>query len=335
MAIKKKESVITFPRPIDNRVLIGHADVKRSFLDAWGKNYPVHPVWLITGPKGIGKATLVYNLIGQIFLEQGFRINDLEPGYDATNDYEAIRRRMSVGGIGDLYIVDIEHSDTKTKTIPISALSAMIQKMHMSSMAESWRVVVIDSIDELSRDAPNAILKILEEPPAKTIFFLIAHSLDRVLPTIRSRSRIEKLRPLSGTELREIAAILLPEREIGHGLIKISGGSFGKIAEMAASGADNLFEDLVLVMKNTRSGSADILALSKRITKNCDTISVLMDVIHYFGTDLCQGNKKESLPPPFADLYSRALCDIERMHTVNLEPEITVFKILTEIKRCV
>jgi len=306
---KKKEAVLEFPRPLDNTGQVGHGETKRLFLDAWARRdeYPIHPVWLITGPKGIGKATLAYDLVARIFSDLTGR-----PADD-------IRTQMTAGGIGDLYIIDIEHSDSKTKTIPVDALRQMIEKMQMSSMAESWRVVVIDSVDELSRDAPNAILKTLEEPPKKTIFFLIAHSLDRVLPTIRSRARVEKLRPLSPMELREIASAILPEKEIGFGLIKISGGSFGKIAEMAVSGADSLFDDVVALMENVRSSSADMLALSKRIAKNPETISVLMDVIHHFG---------------LADLYSQALTDIERMRIVNLEPELTIFKILNEIKKC-
>jgi len=118
--------------------------------------------------------------------------------------------------------------------------------------------------------------------------------------------------------LREIAAVLLPDKEIGFGLIKISGGSFGKIAEMAASGADSLFEDVLAAVKNQRSGSADMLAISKRIAKNPETASVLMDVIHHFG---------------LADLYSQALAGLDRMRIVNLEPELTVFNILTNIKK--
>ena len=306
--VKKKDN-LEFIRAMDNRKQIGHSAMRRSFLDAWAKrdSYPVHPVWLITGAKGIGKATLVYDLIRRMF-------SDL-----TGRGVDEIASQMSSGGIGDLYVIDVEHKHSTTKSISVDDLREMIGRMQMSSMGESWRVVVIDSMDELSRDAPNALLKILEEPPAKTIFFLIAHSLDRVLPTIRSRARVEKLMPLSPMELREIGALLLPDKQITSGLIKISDGSFGQIAGLLAAGADELFDESLQTITGARTNSADLLALAKKIAKNFESISVLLNVIHHL-----------KLP----DLYSSAITDIERMRTVNLEPELTVFKILTEIKKC-
>lgn len=310
MAVRKKESSSVFPRPVDNRNLVGHAAAKGAFLDAWARrdSYPIHPVWLLSGPRGIGKATLAYDLTRRIFSDLLGRSAD------------EVAERMSQGGVGDLFIVDIEHNLAPTKTISVDTIRGVIEKMQMFSMGESWRVVIIDSMDELSRDTPNALLKTLEEPPAKTIFFLLAHSLDRVLPTIRSRSRIEKLRPLSGIELREIAAKLMPGREIGDALAKVSGGSFGRIARLIESGADGLFDDAVRIIKDGTSNSSDYLALAKRIARNPENMSILLDVAAHFG---------------LAELYPAASRGIERMASVNLEPELTAFKIITGIKKCV
>lgn len=313
MAPKKKESSFGFPRPVDNRDLIGHDGVVRAFADAWLRrdNYPIHPVWLLTGPRGIGKATLAYSLARRVFSDLSGRNAD------------EIADQMSAGGIGDLFIVDLEHNITKNgapaKSITIDTIRAMIEKMQMSSMAESWRAVIVDSIDELSDKTPNALLKTLEEPPAKTIFFLIAHSLDRVLPTIRSRSRVEKLRPLSSMELREIAARLLPGKEIGNDLIEISGGSFGRIANLVATGADGMFDESVRILTDRTTNASDYFALAKRIAASAENITILLDVIAHFG---------------LADLYSSAIRDIARMNGVHLDPETTAFKIITEIKKC-
>ncbi|MDR1071787.1 MAG: AAA family ATPase [Rickettsiales bacterium] len=310
MAVKKKESSSDFPRPLDNPNLVGHDAAKSAFLDAWSRRdvRPIHPVWLLSGPRGIGKATLAYDLARRIFSDLTGR---------AAED---IAEQMSQGGLGDLFIVDLEHSLSPTKTIPVDAVRGMIARMQVSSMGESWRVAVIDSVDELSRDTPNALLKILEEPPSKTIFFLIAHSLDRILPTIRSRSRIEKLRPLSGMELREIAAKLLPGREIGDTLVKISGGSFGRVAGMISLGADALFDDALRIIGDGASNSSDYLALAKRIARSPENMTILLDAIARLG---------------LAELYPSASRDIERMNSVNLEPELAAFKIITGIKKCI
>lgn len=309
MATKRKETFYNFPSPIYNRNLVGHNDVLRSFDDAWKKRneYPVHPVWLLTGQRGIGKATLAYELTRRIF-------SDLM-GHDAAE-------QMSAGGIGDFFIVDLEHNvgDANRKTISVDTVRLMIEHLQMSSMAESWRVVIIDSMDELSRGTENALLKTLEEPPAKTIFFLIAHSLDGVLPTIRSRSRIEKMRPLSPMELREIAANLLPEgTEISDNLIKLGGGCFGRIANLLVTGADTLFNDVMDFISDSMMNSSDALALSKRIAANPENISILLDAIHELN---------------LAELYPQAARDIDLMNALHLDPDLVAFKILMEIKKC-
>jgi DNA polymerase-3 subunit delta' len=308
--MQKKEKTFDFPRPVDNDFLVGHGDVVRSFSDAWAKRdkYPIHPAWLLTGPRGIGKATLAYKFARKIFSDAYGR------------DESEIMEQMSVGGLGDLFVVDIEHNITDNKaakSISIETIRNMIEKMQLYSMGESWRVVILDSMDELSDKTPNALLKTLEEPPAKTIFFLIAHSLDRVLPTIRSRSHVEKLRPLSGMELREIAAKLFPGREIGNDLVKISGGSFGRIANMFASGADELFAEAVRLCGSAATNESDRLLFAKRIAKNPDNMPILLDVAAHFG---------------MADLYPAALRDIARANAVHLDMETTAYKIISEIK---
>lgn len=313
MAGKKKEVFFDFPRPVDSAGLVGHAAARNDFLDAWEKRdaHPIHPVWLLTGPRGIGKATLAYSLARRVFSDLTGKPED------------EIAGQMSVGGMGDLHIADMEHNITKdnrpAKSITIETVRGMIGKLQMSSMGESWRVVIIDSIDELSDKTPNALLKTLEEPPAKTVFFVIAHSLDNVLPTIRSRSRVEKLSPLSPMELREIGGALLPERELTDELIKISGGSFGRIANLVATGADNLFDDAKRIMTDKTANSADCLALAKRIAANQENLMILADLTAFFG---------------LSELYSAAIRDIRKTSALNLDPEIAAFKILTEIKKC-
>jgi DNA polymerase-3 subunit delta' len=307
---KKKELSFDFPKPIDTDFLVGHDDGKRSFLNAWNNrdNYTMHPVWLMSGPKGIGKATLAYSFARKIF-------SDLSGKPESD-----VAEQMSVGGIGDLFTVDLEHNVVPKTTISIETIRAMIEKMQMSSMGETWRVVVIDSIDELSRGTENTLLKTLEEPPAKTIFFLIAHSLDAVLPTIRSRSHIEKLRPLSSIELREISSRLLPDKELSDDIIKTSGGSFGRIANLIATGADNLFRDAKDLLSDKSANASDYLVFSKRVASHPENMTIFLDVAASLG---------------LAELYPTIQSDIERMDCLHLDPELVAFKILEDIKKCV
>ena len=296
---KKATSEYKFPHPMDNEHLVGHADTLRNFINAWEKRdiHPVHPVWMLTGPMGIGKATLAYKIA-----------------------------KMVYGNVGDFFIIDQERNIDKDgkpkpdgKVISVYTVRAMIDKMQMSSMSGDWRVVLIDSVDQLNTAASNAILKLLEEPPAKTLFLLVVHQLANVLPTVRSRARVEKMRPLSISQLRELCAKFIPEDEVSTETLKLSNGSFGRIANLKTSGGDAIYAELIELLKNTHANSADVMLIAKKIAPAPELHAILLDAIAYFG---------------LAELYphaTRAIADIKNLY---LEPEIGIFKIIMEIKKC-
>lgn len=298
MASKKTNSY-NFPHPMDNDCLIGHNEVLNDFLSAWNarESYPIHPVWMLTGPRGIGKATLAYKIA-----------------------------KMVYGNVGDFFIIDMERNidkDGKPKTdgkvISVYTVRAMIEKMQMSSMSGDWRVILIDSVDELNTAASNALLKLLEEPPAKTLFFLIVHQLSSVLPTIRSRARVEKMRPLSISQLRELCVKFMPDEEVSTETLKLANGSFGRIANLKKSGGDEIYAELIETLQDSHSNSADLMNMARKIALQPELYGILLDVIAHFR---------------LAELYpvaTRAIADVNKIY---LEPEIAIFKIMNEIKKC-
>ena len=299
MAIKKSSQSYNFPNPMDNDVLVGHSETLNNFLTAWGKRneHPIHPVWMLTGPKGIGKATLAYKIA-----------------------------KMVYGNVGDFFIVDMERNidkDGKPKTdgknISVYTVRAMIEKMQMSSMSGDWRVILIDSVDELNTAASNAILKLLEEPPAKTLFLLIVHQLANVLPTVRSRARVEKLRPLTTAQLKELCNIFIPDASISDEMLRLANGSFGRIANLKKLGGDVIYEELITCLKNPKSNSVDMMSIAKKIAPDPALHGILLDAVASFG---------------LADLYPTATHAIANISRVNLEPENGLFKIISQIKQC-
>ncbi len=295
----KKAPVFNFPSPMDNDCLVGHADTLRTFMDAWAARdaHSIHPVWMLSGPRGIGKSTLAYKIA-----------------------------KMVYGNVGDFFIIDLARNIDKDgkvksdgKVISVFTVRAMIEKMQMSSMSGDWRVILIDSVDELNTAASNAILKLLEEPPAKTLFLLVVHQLANVLPTVRSRARVEKLHPLTVSQLRELCNKVLPGEDISTATLKLANGSFGKIANLKKSGGDAIYAELIETLENPRCNSADIMAIAKKIAPDAALHGILLDAIAYFG---------------LADLYPTATHAIADMNKIYLEPEIGVFKIITEIKKC-
>lgn len=299
MATKKKEVLFDFPKPIDNDCLIGHEETLQTFINAWnGRNeHSIHPVWMLCGPHGIGKATLAYKIA-----------------------------KMVYGDVGDFFIIDMENNidkDGKPKTegkeITVYTVRAMIKKMQMSSMSGKWRVVLIDSVDELNLAAENAILKLLEEPPQQTLFLLVTHQLSNVLPTVRSRARVEKMRPLTISQLRELCIKFMGEEEISSAMLKLANGSFGKIANLKACGGDVIYEELLNVLTDKKSTASDMMNIAVKIASAPALYGIVLDAIAYFG---------------LADLYPMASNTIADINRLNLRPDITLFKIITEIKKC-
>ena len=263
MATKKKEVLFKFPKPIDNDCLIGQADTLKTFMDAWNgrEEHPIHPVWMLCGPRGIGKATLAYKIA-----------------------------KMVYGNVGDFFIIDMEHNidergnpKTDAKAISSFTIRAMMEKMQLYSMSGKWRVVLIDSVDELTVAAENAILKLLEEPPQQTLFLLVTHQLSNVLPTVRSRARVEKMRPLTISQLRELCVKFMGEEEISSEILKLANGSFGKIANLKASGGDIIYEELLHVLTDKNSNASDMMSVAIKICGDPALYGIVLDAIAYFG----------------------------------------------------
>lgn len=300
MAPRKKTSLdYEFPHPMDNDYMVGHSETLRNFVNAWEnrETHPIHPVWMLTGPMGIGKATLAYKIAKIVY-----------------------------GNVGDFFIIDQERNIDKdgkiksdSKVISVYTVRAMINKMQLSSMSGDWRVVLIDSVDQLNIAASNAILKLLEEPPAKTLFLLVVHQLANVLPTVRSRSRVEKMRPLTISQLRELCAKFIPEEDVSTETLKLANGSFGRIANLKKSGGDAIYAELIEILNNKHATSADVMGLAKKIAPAPELYGILLDAIAYFG---------------LAELYPVATHSIADIKNIYLEPEIGIFKIIMEIKKC-
>lgn len=240
----KADQAPAIPHPRAAADLVGHAEAERALLDAvsGGK---LHHAWLITGPRGIGKATLAYRFARYLFahgMEGGG--NDLFGGGPtslAVPPEDPLFRRIAAGGHPDLLTLEREENP-RTKVlrdeIVIDQVRDLAGFFAMTPAEGGFRVAVIDAIDELNRNAANALLKLLEEPPARSVLLLVAHAPGRLLPTIRSRCRRLALRPLAPQAvegiLNRLWAGIGPEESAG--LTRLADGSPGRALALAAAG---------------------------------------------------------------------------------------------------
>lgn len=189
-----------FPAPRETVQLHGHAEAREQFESALGEDR-LHHGWLISGPEGVGKATLAYALARNV-LSHG------RAGEDPDDPEGPLFHQVAGRAHPNLLILNRTYNP-KTKRysqwIGVDEVRRLRSFLGGTAGQTGWRVVVVDRADELNSQAANALLKALEEPPAKTVFLLVATAEGRLPVTIRSRCRSLRLHPLGDADVEAAA----------------------------------------------------------------------------------------------------------------------------------
>ncbi len=201
-ALPEADRLADYPHPRQTQTLYGHSAACRELASAIDSG-EMHHAWLFTGKPGIGKATLAYKAAACALAHKNERLPNLNIRPDTVAEHQV--RQLSHPGL----LVIRRNYDLKTKRFPTAITVDEVRKLRTflsyRHAPDQWRVVIIDSGDELNLNAANALLKSLEEPPPKTVFFLIATDTGKLLPTIRSRCRLLTLMPLADEHLLSAA----------------------------------------------------------------------------------------------------------------------------------
>ena len=199
MSPRQSERESAIPHPRETSRLFGHHEAEQALLSAYRSGRIPH-AWLIGGPQGIGKATLAYRM-ARFVLSHG---QPLTPAVQhaetlAIDPDVAVARQVAAGSHGGLLVLERTANDrgVMRTVITVDETRETISFFGSTAAAEGWRVCIVDTVDELNPNAANALLKILEEPPQRSLFLLVSHAPARVLPTIQSRCRKLRLRPLA------------------------------------------------------------------------------------------------------------------------------------------
>lgn len=178
--------------------LFGHEEAEAALLDAYRSGRIPH-AWLIGGPSGIGKATLAYRMARFVLAHP----DPASPQVQSAKSLDVPADNAAAGKIAsqshpDLLVMERTIGDTGKlrQNIVIDDVRRSVSFFGATAGEGGWRVAIVDSVDELNAAGENALLKVLEEPPARSLLLLVTHAPGRVLPTIRSRCRRLILRPL-------------------------------------------------------------------------------------------------------------------------------------------
>ena len=242
-AAEVKEEAENPLHPKWSEKLVAHSDAERQLLELIHAGRLPHAL-LLTGPRGIGKATLAWRLARFLLTprETDGGLFGAPPPPD-TLDVSAQHpsfRRLVAGGHPDFLILEAD-------TIKVEESRQIPAFLSLTPAESEWRIVIVDSADALNRNAANALLKILEEPPPRAVLILISHNPGGLLPTIRSRCRTMRLAPLESPQFARVMAHAAPETtpEQLRVFSLLSGGSPGMALGLMHAKADALYHEIV------------------------------------------------------------------------------------------
>ncbi len=250
----ESDRVTGAPHPRDTATLVGQTEAESAFLEAFNSGR-LHHGWLISGPRGIGKATLAWRiarfLLATPLPDSGGMFDDAAPApetLDIAPDHPVARRLAALSEPRLFLLRPIWDEKTKRLKQAITVDEARKLKgfFNLSAADGGRRVVIVDSADELNVAAANALLKLLEEPPDDAFLLLVSHQPSRLLPTIRSRCRELRCASLSADDMAAaMSAAGSDEPGDAAALAELAAGSVGEAVRLANLDGMRLYGEII------------------------------------------------------------------------------------------
>ncbi len=300
--------------------IVGHVEAQAAFKSSFASGRP-HHAWLMSGAKGVGKATLAYALARHILADS------MSP--------DQVLRWVHARAHPDLAILERSFNDSKPRKlraeISVDDVRRFIDFFARTSSGGGWRVGLVDAADDLSSESANALLKLVEEPPSKTIILLVCHAPGKVLRTLRSRCRrlvlsglsdVENMRVLSALPLEPVASPEVLTQASG-----ISGGSPGLALELMQSQGAKAFQ-MFLAAKRLDAGLRQAVAkyFSTRAAAQFD-YEVFIDLLLQWLSLQAKRNNNVAVANVFGELAQQRAV----VSGYNLDRRVAVMDALTQV----
>lgn len=244
------------PHPRETPRLYGQIRAEEEFLAAWGAGR-LHSGWLLAGPQGVGKATLAWRIAAFLLATPAAGAQTLDLPADSAD-----LRLIRAGAHPRLFVLRRgrnDRGDGFRSQITVDDTRRLRDFFQLSATDGGRRVVIVDAADEMNPSAANALLKLLEEPPALATLLLVAHRPAALLPTIRSRCRMLRLHPLQPDDMARALAPILGDAA-SPALIELAAGSVGRAVTLALGGGEAVYGELARLLASLprldRAGAA-------------------------------------------------------------------------------
>ena len=310
-------------------MIVGQDRAIGQFLNAWASKR-MHHAWLLTGRRGLGKASIaeaaarrmLAEAAGPFPSEEGLGVDDQHP----------TARLLAAGSHPDFRKLERLERPTGglARNISVDQVRGLGEMLAMTPSMSPWRVIMIDAVDDLESEAANALLKMLEEPPASTLFLLVSHNPGRLLPTIRSRCRRLDFAALGDDAMTSLLSDCFQDKnptEIAA-LVAASGGSPGQALKAANLDLPTLERDAKAIMADgdpdnrRRSALAQMLGLKGAADRYAAFLGLVPALIAREARH-CSGNRRQRA----LDAYERARDTAAVAPRLGLDPAMTVFQL--------
>ena len=311
-------------------MIVGQDRAVDQFASAWASR-KLHHAWLFAGPKGVGKASFARAAARRVLADAAGPPVDLS-GIEAPEEHRIVKLvdARSHPDMRWLERLEKEKGDGLARDITIKQVRGLGEFMGMTAALSPWRVAVIDSMDEMNKEASNALLKMLEEPPANTLFFLVSHAPGRLLPTIRSRCRLLHFDALADDAMTSILGERSPNLSAAERkrVVEMSFGSAGRALAFAELGLAKLEDAAIAILRGGDPTNAQRAALATELGKkaSAERYAAFLDLAPSLIAREARGLRGASLERAL-DAYAKTRELATVAPRVSLDPAATVFQI--------